>query len=346
MKKIFFFVIMVSIFLPATTFAQKYLVDLGVNLENKDTFNEYINLLYVTSISVAALLAVVKIVIAGAKYMLSDVVTNKSDAKKDIKGALLGLLLIIGAVIILNTINPALTDGGLNITKIKRVPLSISAPSVRATGGQAIDQIANDIATAIGPCAKTLFQTPSAGGTKMTTRTDISTCTDKAAAVSAAKTACLKTAGATFAAGPNNEWVGCATPLAKPALNNYCENGADGPSPIFIDPSLVKKVGNIYTIDSSKVASANKDLYWDKFKDYCEHQYGKFANSTSASAEWKCTLPISTEDAPFDGIGESNAELLELDAWRNSCTQSGGELRDGGDCGLIDLNLDEVCAKY
>ncbi len=76
-------------------------------------FSGYINLLYGLSISVAALLAVIKIIIAGVKYMLTDVVTSKGEAIKEIKGALLGLLLIIGAVLILTVINPKLLDATL-----------------------------------------------------------------------------------------------------------------------------------------------------------------------------------------------------------------------------------------
>lgn len=76
-------------------------------------FSNYINLLYALSISAAALLAVIKIIIAGVKYMLTDVVTSKGDAIRDIKGALLGLLLIIGAVLILTVINPKLLDATL-----------------------------------------------------------------------------------------------------------------------------------------------------------------------------------------------------------------------------------------
>lgn len=78
-------------------------------------FGEYINALYRLSISIAALLAVVKIVAAGAKYMLSDIVTHKEDAKKDIEGALIGLLVIIGAVIILNTVNTDITKNSFVI---------------------------------------------------------------------------------------------------------------------------------------------------------------------------------------------------------------------------------------
>lgn len=62
--------------------------------------------LYLISISIAAILAVVKIIIAGLKYSLSDVITNKSDAIRDIRGALLGLIIVISAVLILTVINP------------------------------------------------------------------------------------------------------------------------------------------------------------------------------------------------------------------------------------------------
>lgn len=75
---------------------------------NNMNIGTYINALYTLSISIAALLAVIKIIIAGVKYMLSDVVTSKADAKSDIQGALVGLLVVISAVIILETINPQL----------------------------------------------------------------------------------------------------------------------------------------------------------------------------------------------------------------------------------------------
>ena len=73
-------------------------------------FSSFINTLYALSISIAALLAVVKIIIAGMKWMLSDVVTNKSEAKKDIQSALLGLLIIIAAVLIISVINPDIVN--------------------------------------------------------------------------------------------------------------------------------------------------------------------------------------------------------------------------------------------
>lgn len=73
-------------------------------------FGDYINALYAFSISIAALLAVIKIIIAGVKYMLSDVVTSKSDAINDIRGSLLGLIIVISAVLVLRVINPQLAE--------------------------------------------------------------------------------------------------------------------------------------------------------------------------------------------------------------------------------------------
>lgn len=70
---------------------------------------DYISALYMIAISVAAILVVIRLMIAGAKYMLSEIVTDKGQAKEDIKGALLGLIIVLGAVTILNTINPQLT---------------------------------------------------------------------------------------------------------------------------------------------------------------------------------------------------------------------------------------------
>jgi hypothetical protein len=86
------------------------IMDAGLN------FGDYINALYALSISIAALLAVVKIVIAGMKYMLSDIsVTSKSEAIGDIQGAVFGLIVVISAVLILTVINPQLTKTELVI---------------------------------------------------------------------------------------------------------------------------------------------------------------------------------------------------------------------------------------
>ncbi len=81
----------------------------GLDADSQST-GEYVEALYILSITVAAFLAVVKIIFGGVKWMLSDVVTDKSAAKKDIWGAIIGLLIVLSAVLILNTINPNLTQ--------------------------------------------------------------------------------------------------------------------------------------------------------------------------------------------------------------------------------------------
>lgn len=81
-------------------------------------FNDYINALYAIAIAIAALLAVIKVIIAGVKWMLTDIVTSKEEAKKDIKGALLGLIIVLSAVLILTVINPNLVSVDLNKTVI------------------------------------------------------------------------------------------------------------------------------------------------------------------------------------------------------------------------------------
>lgn len=98
-------------------------------VDSSMTIETYIDALFKLSITVAGLIAVVKIIFSGVKWMLSDVITDKSSAKKDIRGAIFGLLIILTAVLVLNTINTNLTV--LNIFA--------NAPS--------IDTITNDTAT-------------------------------------------------------------------------------------------------------------------------------------------------------------------------------------------------------
>ena len=65
--------------------------------------------LYQLAIAAAAFLVVVKLILAGSKYIFSEVVTSKEDAKADIRASIIGLLIILAAVTLLNTINPELT---------------------------------------------------------------------------------------------------------------------------------------------------------------------------------------------------------------------------------------------
>jgi hypothetical protein len=122
MRTIFYSLVTLLAFVPIAVFAQeddnKNLVNLPIG--DTDSFNDYINAVYLMFISIAALIAVVKIIIAGVKYMFTDIVTQKGEALNDIKGALLGLLIILSAVVVLTIINPDLTTFDPDITAVER----------------------------------------------------------------------------------------------------------------------------------------------------------------------------------------------------------------------------------
>jgi hypothetical protein len=73
------------------------------------TTEGYINALYQLAIAAAVIIVVLRLMLAGAKLMLSESVSGRAKAKETITSALLGLAIILGAVTILNTINPNLT---------------------------------------------------------------------------------------------------------------------------------------------------------------------------------------------------------------------------------------------
>lgn len=146
MKNPFLFVLtFIVLLLPVLAFAQsddgavKYAplitIDGLTNSVQGESFSQYVNFLYGFSIAIAALLAVIKIIIAGVKYMLSSLPGTKGDAKTEIQGALLGLLLILGAFLILNTINPALTNTAIQFDEIeKQADIQNRPDGVRPTG--------------------------------------------------------------------------------------------------------------------------------------------------------------------------------------------------------------------
>jgi hypothetical protein len=104
------------------------LIDMGLGGSSADRPDivAYLNSLFAVALGLAAIIAVIKIIIAGVKYMLSDVVTNKASAKDDIKNALLGLIILLTVYLILYTINPNLTRLDI-FTRLQQLP-AVSAP--------------------------------------------------------------------------------------------------------------------------------------------------------------------------------------------------------------------------
>ena len=65
-------------------------------------------------LGIAAVLAMVMIVMGGIEYMTTELVSSKESGKETIRNAILGLLIALGAYLILNTINPKLLDACLD----------------------------------------------------------------------------------------------------------------------------------------------------------------------------------------------------------------------------------------
>lgn len=78
----------------------------GVITGNETDFSGVLGQFFRIAISAAAILTVLMIAIGGFKYMGSDAYAQKEDAKDQLTKAILGLLIILGSVLILNTINP------------------------------------------------------------------------------------------------------------------------------------------------------------------------------------------------------------------------------------------------
>jgi hypothetical protein len=83
------------------------------------SFVSHLNLAVKFSVSLAALLAVVMIVISGFMYITAGGNTSTLEKAKDyMRDAILGLLLVLGSYLILNTINPDLVNMKLKIEPV------------------------------------------------------------------------------------------------------------------------------------------------------------------------------------------------------------------------------------
>lgn len=80
------------------------------------TLPNLIQALYRILIVIGALIAVLKITLAGLKYMGTDSIGDKSSAKEDIRASLLGLLLLLATVLIVETVSGPINLNVLNAT--------------------------------------------------------------------------------------------------------------------------------------------------------------------------------------------------------------------------------------
>lgn len=101
----------------------------------------YLEKIFLIGIGLAGVLAVVMIVINGIVYMGDESVFGKTKAKERILMAIGGLVLALGAWVVLNTINPDLVGSTLSIKSVDieivgdtNAPISVDKPNASSIG--------------------------------------------------------------------------------------------------------------------------------------------------------------------------------------------------------------------
>ena len=79
---------------------------------------DYLNAIFTLTISLAASFAVVRIVVAGFQYMMTDAWGGKEEAVSTIWAVVTGLVVLLLSVVVLKTINPDLLN--LDILRLNR----------------------------------------------------------------------------------------------------------------------------------------------------------------------------------------------------------------------------------
>ena len=139
MKKIFFILFFAALLVgltPDTILAQEpgtdYVLLQPIPLQGGGDTTEitnpgqYIEGVFMLIIGIAGVLAVIMIIVGGIQYMSTDAISGKSEAKTKIQNAIFGLLLALGAWIILYSINERLVTFDLTLERV--TPASTSTP--------------------------------------------------------------------------------------------------------------------------------------------------------------------------------------------------------------------------
>lgn len=96
------------------------------------TLQDYLPAVFNLTIGIAAVLAFIVITWGGITYATSDALSGKADGKKHIENGIYGLLLVIGAWVILYTINPQILNFDLILP---RSSIAEQSSSSGASGG-------------------------------------------------------------------------------------------------------------------------------------------------------------------------------------------------------------------
>ena len=122
------------------------LVDVKGSARLTDLYNSqqdlgaFLNKLFISTIAIGAILAVLRLAWAGFQYMGSDAWGSKEHAKEIIRDTLLGLFLLLSIWLILYQINPDILRLQIKPAEVKNIPapapdLAKTAKDLREKGG-------------------------------------------------------------------------------------------------------------------------------------------------------------------------------------------------------------------
>lgn len=93
----------------------------GMTPDTTKDFPSYVNFIIKLVIGLCGALAVLMIVVGGIQYMGNESIFGQTEAKKQIFNAIAGLLIALGAWVLLNTINPDLLKLDMNVRSVSVV---------------------------------------------------------------------------------------------------------------------------------------------------------------------------------------------------------------------------------
>ncbi|HWH06929.1 MAG TPA: hypothetical protein VNU47_00140 [Candidatus Paceibacterota bacterium] len=130
-----------GIALPSIAFAQGFVPLTNLpglsDFEQSPDLPAFLNSLYKICIGVAATLAVFQIMHAGIKFMTNKGSVSENEQAKDlIRGAVLGLLLVLSPVIVFGIINPKILELDLDVSRLEsEIAVPEDDPTTGGTGG-------------------------------------------------------------------------------------------------------------------------------------------------------------------------------------------------------------------
>ncbi len=152
--------------IPPVVPADSYLAPLpGFNSESGSNLGEFLRALFTLLIVVAGILAFIMIVVGAITYASTDAFSGKSAGKDMILNAIMGLVLALGAWIILNTINPNLASNlSITIPKASINPANEPEDSVGAGINQVTLNVEGGGTTTVNNCDQAKMTSTTAFG--------------------------------------------------------------------------------------------------------------------------------------------------------------------------------------